>query len=164
MPSSFKKARLNQSLFVYKEKIISWDIEFVLPYCSRENPSSSNCDITNTKYDAFHSFTFKRSRISETQILGEVIQYIISGDICRDAPESDKLKDSTIPQMTAYITAPKENIVALFKHDSGKFHYLLNTSLTLTENFAHKTIVEYPTIVVILQQFLSNYVIQTDTR
>ena len=115
--------------------------------------------------DSYFVVTFKKNRISENRVLADIINDIIlnKDDACTQELNAADLKESENVQMKAYRGVPLNDLVALFKHDSGKFYYLLDTNKTLLENFTRKTIVEYPTIVVILRHLLKDYVIQDET-
>jgi len=152
MPALFKKAKENRSIYIYREKSILWDIEFVLPYCSKNN---YNEKIESS--DLYFTNIFKKNRISENMILGEIIQEIISN---HKSPQQLAESQSEELLVTAYTQAHKDEIIALFRHDSGRFYYLLDLSKSLLENFTFKTIVEYPTIVVTLLTFLHEYPIE----
>ncbi|KAI2798706.1 hypothetical protein RDWZM_000173 [Blomia tropicalis] len=150
MPQTFKRAKENKSLFAYKDKLIMWDIEFILPYCISTEQLSSH-------HVSYNSMIFKRSRISENKSLIEAInEFAFKQPAVNVNQHKQQDSSPTKEQLMAYLEN-ENNIVALFKHDSGKFYYPLDLTKTLLDNFANKTIVEYPTIVVILRQYLSQY-------
>ena len=158
MPSSFKKAKLNCSLYVHKEKVILWDIEFIFPYCSKktvpcEDNQNDELIELHSPSSVLFSVTFKKNRINENSILKSLIIDLIQSEEWKNNSEYENIDVSS----RHYKDTLLEQIVVLFKHDSGKFYYKLDVNKSLLENFANKTIVEYPTLVIILQKYIDNY-------
>lgn len=146
MPSSFKKAKLNKSIYLYKEKTIYWDIDIIMPCCTVQ----SDCGDSST------TVQFRKCRVSEKTILRQLVVDILTSHEWK----ADLEEKYTNVNVINYASHTIDNIHVLFKHDSGKFYHLLDCNRSLADNFANRTIVEYPTFVIIVKNTLNNYCIK----
>ncbi|OTF69483.1 box C/D snoRNA protein 1-like protein [Euroglyphus maynei] len=150
MPIAFKRARSNRSIYLYKEKTIYWDIDFVFPNCQAKIENRPN-----DSSDSYRLLCFKRNRISENRRLIDIVQDII------DQPSS-LINDNDamdMNQIDEFVFSPYQNqkYQIFFKHKSGRYYHPLQPEWTLRRNFEDKTIVEYPTLIIVLQEFAHNY-------
>lgn len=139
MPIAFKRSKINKSIYLYKEKSIYWDIDFIFPYCNLKNePINSN---------NFQLIKIKRSRISENLTVGDIInQTIHSNDWM-----NNELKDSDDLDNIEFTHYKNSDLMVFFKSDN--LMTLLDQRLSLKRNLENKTILEYPILMVILKQF-----------
>lgn len=137
MPIAFQRSKSNKSIYLYKEKAIYWDIDFIFPYCNLKNSNS------------FKSFKIKRSRISENLTVGDIINETIHSNDWITEPK--EFNDDNIE----FIHYKNSDLMVLFKRDNELI--LLDQRTSLKRNLENKTIFEYPILMIILKQFSNLY-------
>ncbi|KAH9418324.1 Box C/D snoRNA protein 1 [Dermatophagoides pteronyssinus] len=152
MPIAFKRSRSNRSIYLYKEKTIYWDIDFIFPNClSKIEPNEQN----------YRPLCFKLNRISENGRLIDIVKDIIEQPttIINNNDDNDNSDLNQIEEFdfSPYQQQGQQQYQILLKHKSGRYYYRLQNEWTLKRNLEDKIIVEYPILVIVLQEFLNNY-------
>ncbi|KAJ9582027.1 hypothetical protein L9F63_003610 [Diploptera punctata] len=124
LPHNFTRSKENTTYFNWKEQLIYWRIEWMFPQA--ENMKCSG------------------RRLLETEKLSKLVNVYLDPLQCESLYQ-DKLQ--------YYQSAGLTGIILLMKAEmkSGTRYHQLDTSLTLKENLRGKTVIEFPTIFVILK-------------
>ncbi|KAF7490059.1 Box C/D snoRNA protein 1 [Sarcoptes scabiei] len=159
MPLAFKKARSNRSIYLYREKAIHWDIEFIFPNCLDTRSENQFIEADPNK---FKTIRIKRNRISENLQLSTIINEMISTkEWLKQLDDDDEsvidLESNEFDSMKLYRESPNNIIALLQPHSANVSFSKMNLDQSLRKNLFDKTIIEYPTIIVVIEKFLTNY-------
>uniref|UniRef100_UPI00398E9C90 box C/D snoRNA protein 1 n=1 Tax=Pristiophorus japonicus TaxID=55135 RepID=UPI00398E9C90 len=125
LPIGFTKRRENSTYFNKREQQFYWHLKLLFPQSRTE---------------------YTEKRVSASKTVGELLRgYIDPGEA--DPVIQQKLK--------VYVLAPVNEVriymkVENRKHNSARY-YRLDSSKSLAENLSHKTVIEYPTLHVVLK-------------
>lgn len=131
MPYPMTRRKNNFTTYHFKSRSILWQIEWVFPQADTTVVDKRKCET-------------------------DTLESILQGHI---GPDGDPItKHKLMPYFRAGITNWKlflkdENSVA-----SQTRYHTLDISKSITDNLADKTLIEYPTIIVVLRKYWSEYV------
>lgn len=135
LPAGFVKRRANKSTFMYKEKAIHWDIDWMFD---------------GVKGDE-ETLTIHERRAPESRTLRELLDaYINPNDPFEKFDLTKKL----------LLFREQGELIALLKVEDGVFNISLDT--TLKDALVGKTIIEYPTIIVTSKENEAKHIKATD--
>ncbi|XP_053549867.1 box C/D snoRNA protein 1 [Bombina bombina] len=132
LPIVFSKRRENSTFFHTKEQIFYWHLKLLFPQSHAE---------------------YTEKRVPDNKTLHKILETYI------DPADSDPVFRQ---RLKAYINSPSD--VKVFVKVEQRAHksvryYELDSSKTLLENLKNKTIIEYPTLHVVLQESAKDYVV-----
>ncbi|XP_056388479.1 box C/D snoRNA protein 1 [Hyla sarda] len=132
LPVGFSKRKANTTFFQKKEQRFYWHLKLHFPQSQAE---------------------YTAKRVPDNKTLGEILKKYI------DPAESD----STIRQrLKEYVRSPsdvKVFMVAESKTPGPVRYHEMDSSKSLLENLRNKTILEYPTLFVVLKDFTEDFVL-----
>ncbi|XP_069695732.1 box C/D snoRNA protein 1 isoform X2 [Periplaneta americana] len=130
LPHNFSRSKANSTYFNWKEQLIYWRVEWIFP-------QAGNLKCCGT-------------RLLESEPLSKLLDAYLNPTDC-DPLYLDKLQ--------YYQSAGHRGVVLLLKAERrvGTRFYQLDTSLTLKENLKGKTIIEFPTVYVVLKDHKAAY-------
>ncbi|XP_033228247.1 MATH and LRR domain-containing protein PFE0570w [Belonocnema kinseyi] len=135
MPRSFSRNRQNSTRYIWKTNELLWRIEWIFP------------DAENIKWTT--------QRASENARLSVLLENLVNPEMkSGEDPEVLSLKRLLRSKLQFYRSAGLNGIKVLLKSEkvykSNSRFFELDTTLTLQENFEQRTIIEFPTLYVIL--------------
>jgi len=124
MPHNFTRSKANTTYFNWKEQLIYWRVEWIFP-------QADNIKCVGR-------------RLLETEPLAKLVNVYLDPKECETLYQ-DKLQ--------YYQSAGLRGILLLLKAEQkqGTRFYQLDSSLTLKDNLKEKTVIEFPTIYVVLK-------------
>jgi hypothetical protein len=124
MPHNFTRSKANTTYFNWKEQLIYWRVEWIFP-------QADNIKCVGR-------------RLLETEPLAKLVNVYLDPKECEPLYQ-DKLQ--------YYQSAGLRGILLMLKAEQkqGTRFYQLDTSLTLKDNLKEKTVIEFPTIYVVLK-------------
>ncbi|OCT82506.1 box C/D snoRNA protein 1 isoform X2 [Xenopus laevis] len=132
LPVGFTKRRINSTFFHKKEQRFYWHVKLIFPQSHAE---------------------YIEKRVPDNRILHKILETYVD-------PEKS---DPVIRQrLKAYVTS-QSGIKVYMKMEQGKCNparfYELDPSESLLKNLENKTVIEYPTLYVVLMEFTSDDVL-----
>ncbi|KAM4642160.1 box C/D snoRNA protein 1 [Discoglossus pictus] len=132
LPIGFTKRRENSTFFHKKDQTFYWHLKLRFPQSHAE---------------------YTEKRVPDNKTLNKILKTYI------DPAESDPVIRQ---RLKAYMDSPSD--VKIFMKVEQRPHktvryYELDSSKTLLENLKNKTVIEYPTLHVVLKEFTNNFVV-----
>ncbi|RWS29428.1 box C/D snoRNA protein 1-like protein [Leptotrombidium deliense] len=125
LPAGFKRRLNNKTTYMYAEKMIFWDLEWVLTHCVGVNSET---------------ITVINRRVPENTMVSKVIENIVK-------PNSDEEWNK---KYSMYQSAGFKGICVLLELQCKKYCEV-DLSSTISEVLSGKTIIEYPTFLITLK-------------
>lgn len=143
LPAGFKRRLENKTTFMYSSKEIFWDVEILFKNLNlKENDSMKS--VKNPKKITFHI-----ERVPETNKLKNLVEKYLKPDNLIDNLHLNSL-------LKHYQNANEDELAYLIKLSFN--HYVkLDQESTINECLKNKTVIEFPTIIVILKKNLVDY-------
>jgi len=160
MPAGFQKRKQNTTCFMYNEKSIHWDIECKFPHALEEVDHKNLDEAVSDDLVISHSeFKVINRRIPENMKLSDLVsQYVAPNDCIENKEQNHKL--------SLYQNCGLHGISVLFKleyqHLKHQKYIELDLSKTIKDNLVGKTIIEFPTFVIILNKLKHSFDISTN--
>lgn len=151
MPAGFQRRKRNTTCFMYNEKTINWDIELKFVHSLDSHIVKDLDQILSDDLVVSHTeMTFLKTRISENTTLLSLISEFIETNNSEENLERDR-------KLFLYRNSGIEGISILFKDESReqkeRLYFDLDFNKTIKENLRGKTVIEFPTFLVILNKF-----------
>lgn len=145
LPAGFKRRLQNKTTFMYSTKEIHWDVELVFT-----DLNIKQRDDLDEKLDTRQrKITFHLHRVSEKQLLKDLLTDYIKPTSSVDHQRLNSL-------LRFYQNADENEISVLIKL-SFDYYFELDQQMTINDCLKHKSIIEYPTLFVVLKKNLNNY-------
>ncbi|XP_059839690.1 box C/D snoRNA protein 1 isoform X2 [Hypanus sabinus] len=136
LPIGFTKRRENSTFYHKKDQMFYWHVKLVFP---------QSCA------------TYTEKRVADSKTLEELLSRFI------DPLESDPVIRQ---KLKTYVLASPDQVCIFLKVEGRKCssvrYHRLESSQTLAENLRQKTVIEYPTLYVVLKANSSNYRLLND--
>ncbi|CAG2181919.1 unnamed protein product, partial [Oppiella nova] len=151
MPGGFKRRKQNTSCYMYSEKVIHWDIEFKFIHALDDKVVDNLDQLLAEDLPVSHSeFSSISRRVCEDTPLSSVLsKYIDSNDSVDDHEENRKLLLYRKTGITGISVLYRKENVAEKQHK----YFELDLNGTIGHNLVRKTVIEFPTFLVVLNQF-----------
>lgn len=151
LPAGFKRRLQNKTTYMYSTKEILWDIELVFVDLNLKSNKNKSTEDNQMKRITFHI-----QRVSENQKLNDLLSVYLKPANLIDNQQLNSL-------LKFYYNATEDEISILIKLSFD--NYLeLDQKMTINECLKNKTIIEYPTILVVLKKNLKNYNLIQETE
>ena len=139
LPAGFKRRLQNKSTFMYLSKEIHWDVELVFN------------DLNLKGGDSRKRIVFHVHRVSEKRPLKELLDTYLK-------PQSQIDSQQLNSALKFYQTASEHEIAVLIKLSFDYYVQLQpRPAVTIGDCLKGKSIIEYPTLLVVLSKNLANY-------
>ena len=152
MPAGFKRRKQNTTCFMYSQKTINWDIElkFVNAIDPKLTDELDSDKLSDNLVESQSEVCLIKHRVSENIKLAEVISELI------------ELNDSmeTKSKLLLYHKTGLEGISVLLRDESRtskRQYFELDISKNIKDNLRHKTVIEFPTFLIVLNKFKHLY-------
>ena len=151
MPAGFQRRKRNTTCFMYNEKAILWDIEFRFIHAlDTQSEAELNRIMAQDLVASYSEYSCVKPRISETtKLMSLLTQFIETNDSIESLEKDNKL--------FLYQNIAIEGISVLFRDENcGKKqqkYYELDLNQSIREILSRKTVIEFPTFLVILKKF-----------
>lgn len=148
MPLGMERRKSNTTKF-NKKKVITWKIElcFHTPTANTTISTGDNCDDDGSKEHIIPKMLKVESHMSETSTLSEEL-----GKHLDVHPGNSTIRS----QLRSFANVPRDKLILLLKRlpcsSAAPQYYGLDRDATLGENLNGKTIIEFPTIDVVLEE------------
>lgn len=137
LPIGFAKRVENSTAYYKKEQLIYWHVKLVFPQSST---------------------TYTERRVAENKTLEQILSPYIHPQ------ESDPV---TRQRLKVYVLAPPGQVSVLLQVEGGESssprYHRLDVSRSLAENLRHKTVIEYPTLLMVLKARSTEYRLLCDS-
>jgi len=153
MPLGMERRKSNTTKF-NKKKVITWKIElcFHTPTAHTTSSTGDNCNDDGSKEHIIPKMLKVESQMSETSTLSEEL-----GKHLDVHPGNSTIRS----QLRSFANVPRDKLILFLKRlpcsSAAPQYYGLDRDATLGENLNGKTVIEFPTIDVVLEEDREKY-------
>ena len=143
LPKGFKKRMQNETIYFYSGKEIQWMINWVF----------HDYDNQGNNGQGFKVFEFMDKRVSESKVIQEILKelYIHPKDPLENYDRVRLLRNFVDRDLAVFLRMEPKNV------KSPTTYLPIDPNLTLTKALEGKTIVEYPTFIIVNQLYKDKY-------
>lgn len=139
LPAGFKRRLQNKSTFMYSSKEIHWDVELVFPDLNLKRSENSNAK----------RITFHVHRVPEKRKLKDLLDVYLK-------PQS-LIDNQALNSALKFYHAADEHEIAVLIKLSFELYVKLDQRMSIGDCLKGKSIIEYPTLLVVLARNLAKY-------